>query len=144
MYYTVKSTSEGNSDSRDGTHVRIILEVPVLGVLVWAETWVGEWSVSIWVAGRDGDSGTGWSDSSLGSGFFGRVANGAGGEATSRTSFMPARTLERPEIASTLEANWTWFICKVFKASRMSFIMVAWSGGEEEDMMFLCWEAVEC
>lgn len=58
--------------------------------------------------------------------------------ATSRTSFMPARTLTRPEMASTADESWTWLSCRVFTASSSSFNMAAWSGGEEAILIAWC------
>ena len=51
--------------------------------------------------------------------------------AMSRTSFMPARTLTRPEMASTADESCTWLTCSVFTASSTSLRIAAWSGGEE-------------
>jgi len=51
--------------------------------------------------------------------------------AMSRTSFMPARTLTRPEMASTADESCTWLTCSVFTASSTSLRIAAWSGAEE-------------
>jgi hypothetical protein len=56
--------------------------------------------------------------------------------ATSRTSFRPARTLTRPAMASTCEANCVWFNCRDFKVSRTSFSIAFWSAGAEAMMIY--------
>jgi hypothetical protein len=111
----------------------MILEV--VPTLVLRE-WDAEPSPSIWVAGSDGDSGTlvstgGWVSSMLeiGSTLWDLKELLS---ATSLTSFIPARTLTRPEIASTFEASWTWLTCKALNASRTSFMMAVWFGEDED------------
>ena len=51
--------------------------------------------------------------------------------ATSRTSFMPASTLTRPEMASTWEERRVWLRVSAFTASRTSFRRPVWSVEEE-------------
>lgn len=53
-------------------------------------------------------------------------------EATSRTSFIPAKTLTRPVIASTLDDSWTWLSCRLLMEFRISCIKAVWSGGGED------------
>ena len=111
------------------THVKIILEV-TLGFLAWDRGLDVPGLLLKEVAGRDGEGGTTSSECEsswgIGSSFFtGRVGVSM---ATSRTSFMPARTLTRPEMASTVEESCTWLSCSVFTASSTSLRIADWSG----------------
>ena len=56
-------------------------------------------------------------------------------EAISRTSFIPAKTLTRPVMASTLDASCTWLTCRFLMESRISCIKAVWLDGGEEDIL---------
>ena len=129
-----KSVHTPSKNEAYKTHVKIILEV-TLGFLAWDRAL----SVLLLkeVAGRDGDGGTTSSEceSSCGIGSICFTGEAGVSIATSRTSFMPARTLTRPEMASTVDESWTWLSCSVFTASSSSLRIADWSGVGEAMLM---------
>jgi hypothetical protein len=131
-----KSVQTPSKNEAYETHVKIILEV-TLAFLAWDR--VLDVSVLLLkeVAGRDGDGGTTSSECESSCGIGSICFSGEAGVsiATSRTSFMPARTLTRPEMASTVDESWTWLSCSVFTASSSSLRIADWSGVGEAMLM---------